>query len=130
MLHEVTWRSWAALSVFIAAYIALGFWLSSNGTVEYNMYKYGLASLVLTPLILIGVYTAKGSKWWTNNVGSALVQLALGLSWTAWPLAYTFWFTHGVLSNTFVAWCEVSGPPFISLVILRLCWIFSRVKKE
>ena len=130
MLRRVTWRSWAALAVTLAAYGGLGFWLSSNGTAEELLYKWGLLALTVAPVILMVIYTATGNKWWANDLGSALAVLAFGIAWTAWPLAYTFWFLGGVLTTSWLAWIEVSGPALVALAVLRLCYVFLRYHRD
>lgn len=130
MLRSVTWRSWAALAAALAAYGALGFWLSSNGTAEEELYKWGLLALTVTPVILIVIYAATGNKFWRNDLGSALAVLAFGITWTAWPLAYVFWFLHGMLTVSWLAWIEVSGPALVALAVLRLCWVFLRYHRD
>lgn len=130
MLRAVTWRSWTVLAAVLAAYIGLGFWLSSNGAAEENLYKWGLTALTLAPVILMAVYTATGNKWHRNDVGSALAVLSFGLTWTAWPLAYTFWFLHGMLTTSWLAWVEVSGPALIAMAVLRLCYVFLRYHRD
>jgi hypothetical protein len=130
MLRQVTWRSWAALAIALGTYVGLGFWLSSSGTAEELLYKWGLLALTVTPLLLTAIYTFTGNRWWANDIGSALVVLALGITWTAWPLAYTFWFLHGMLTVSWLAWIEVSGPALVSLAILRLCYVFARIHRD
>ncbi len=129
MLRRVTWRSWAALIATLGAYIGCGFWLSSSGTAEELLYKYGLLALTVAPLVLMAIYSAT-NKWWANDIGSAIGVLAFGITWTAWPLAYTFWFLHGMLTVSWLAWIEVSGPALVALAILRLCWVFARIHRE
>ena len=130
MLRTVTWRSWTALAVILGAYVGLGFWLSGNGTAEELLYKWGLLALTVAPLLLLAIYTASGNKFWRNDVGSALAVLAFGITWTAWPLAYVFWFLHGMLTVSWLAWIEVSGPALVALAILRLCFVFLRIHRD
>ena len=130
MVRKVTWRSWAALAAGLAAYGVLGFWLSSNGTAEELLYKWGLLALTVAPVLFMAVYTATGNRWYRNDIGSALGVLALGITWTAWPLAYTFWFLGGMLTVSWLAWIEVSGPALVSLAVLRLCWVFLRIHRD
>jgi hypothetical protein len=130
VLKRVTWRSWAAFTAALGAYVALGFWLSSNGTAEYQLYKWGLTALTFAPVILVAIYVASGSRFWANDIGSALAVLAFGLTWTAWPLAFTFWFLGGMLRTSWLGWIEVSGPALVALAVLRLCWVFARIHRE
>ena len=130
MLRIVTWRSWAALGALLAIYIGCGFWLSSNGTAEELLYKWGLLALTVAPLLLIAIYGASGNRFWGNDIGSALAVLAFGITWTAWPLAYVFWFLHGMLTVSWLAWIEVSGPALVALAILRLCFVFLRIHRD
>lgn len=129
MLHPVTWRSWAVLAAGLVLYAALGWWWSGNGTMEEWLYRIGLTALTFAPVILIAVYTATGKKWWRNDLGSALAWLAGGITWLAWPLAYTFWFLGGMLTSSWLAWIEVSGPALVALAVLRLCWVFLRIDR-
>ena len=130
MLRSVTWRSWVALAVFLAVVIGSGFWLNGNGTADYDLYKWGLTALTFAPSVLMTVYTAMGNKWWRNDLGSALAWLSGGITWMAWPLAYTFWFLHGSLGPSWVGWCEVSGPAVVTLAVLRLCFVFLRYHRD
>ena len=130
MLRRVTWRSWTVLAAILCAYVGLGFWLSGNGTAEEQLYRWGLTALTIAPVVLMSVYVATGNRFWTNDLGSALAVLAFGITWTAWPLAYTFWFLHGVLTASWLAWIEVSGPAVVALAILRLCYVFLRYHRD
>ena len=130
MLRRVTWRAWVIALGLAAGYGVLGFWLNTDDAVEYNLYKWGLTALTFLPLILMAIYTFTGNKWWANDLGTALGWLSAGITWTAWPLAYTFWFLHGSLSPSWVGWCEVSGPGVVSLAIARLCYVFLRYHRD
>ncbi len=130
MLKQVTWRAWVALIATLAAYGVLGFWLSSSGTAEELLYKWGLLALTVAPLLFMAVYTATGNKWYRNDIGSALAVLAFGITWTAWPLAYVFWFLNGMLTVSWLAWIEVSGPALVALAVLRLCYVFARIHRD
>ena len=130
MLRRVTWRFWAVLAVILGSYIGLGFWLNSNDTVDYQLYKWGLTVLTFAPAILMTVYAATGNKFWTNDLGSTLAVLSFGITWMAWPLAYTFWFLHGSLGASWVGWCEVSGPALVALAVLMLSYVFGRYHRE
>lgn len=130
MLKRVTWRSWAALAVLLGAYTGLGFAYGSNGTVEADIYKWGLLAASFAPLVFIAVYTASGAKWYRNDIGSALVQAALCMIPIAGPLAWVFWVNHGVLTTSLLAWVEVSGPALSALAMLRLCYVFLRIHRD
>lgn len=124
-MRRVTWRTWASLAVLGAAYGTCGFWLSGNGTVEEWLYRAGLTAATFAPLLFTGTYTVLGlrgpAKWWRNPIGTALVQAALTLVPIAGPLAYVFWFMNGMLTSSWLAWVEVSGPVVSALAWLRLC---------
>jgi hypothetical protein len=130
MLRRVTWRSWAALAAAAAAYTALGLWLGGDGAVEEALYKWGLLGASIAPLVLVLVYSITGNKWWTNDVGSAIVQVKLCIILFAVPLAWVFFFQGGMLHPGFLAWAEVSAPALVTLALLRLCWVFLRVHRD
>lgn len=130
MLKRVTWRSWAVIAACLAAYVALGFAFERNGTVEAHLYKWGLLAAAVAPLLLIGVYTASGNKWWQNDVGSAIVQIGLCVVVLVAPLAWVFWADSGVLTPSFLAWVEVSAPALAALALLRLCYVFWRIHRD
>ena len=131
MLREVTWRSWAFLFVVLTAYVVCGLRFSHNGgVIEQWMAKIGECGGALSPFVLIGVYTATGKQWWRNDLGSALIQLAVGISLICTPLAYTFVVDNGELTPSFWAWTQVSGPIIVTLAILRLSLIFLRVHRD
>ena len=130
MLRKVTWRSWALLGALFAAYIVLGLtWTPRSGTEEW-IYKTGSLGATFAPLLLIGIYMASGNRFWTNDVGSALVQLALSIAIIAGPLAWASWLDKGSITGGMVAWLEIAGPVLITLAILRLCWVFLRVHRD
>ena len=83
-----------------------------------------------TPLLLIGIYTASGNRFWQNDVGLALVQLAFGISIIAGPLAWSAWLDGGSITGGMVAWLEIAGPVLVTLAILRLCYVFVRVHRS
>lgn len=131
MLRRVTWRSWAILAAILGAYIALGWlWLGSDDVAEAWIYRVGLTGAALMPLVFVAVYTATRRQWWTNDVGSVLVQTALCLVPICGPLAWVFWFQHGQLTNTMLAWLAVSGPALATVALARLAFIFWRIAKD
>src|SRR5262249_46245275 len=101
-----------------------------NGAIEEQIYKYGLLAAALAPFVFIGVYAASGNRFWTNDVGTALVQASLCEVPISGPLAWVFWVNHGVLTSSLLAWVEVSGPVLSALAMLRLCWVFLRIHRD
>ena len=98
MLKHATWRSWAVPGILFAVYIALGLtWTPSPGTETWT-YKVGALGATFGPLLLITLYTA-AAKWWLNDVGTALVQLALSITVIAGPLAWAAWLDHGSITG-------------------------------
>jgi hypothetical protein len=81
----------------------------------------------------VAVYTALGlagaAKWWTNAIGTALVQAALTLVPVAGPLAWVFWAGNGELHSSWLAWLEVSGPCVSALAWMRLCVLWLRLDR-
>lgn len=130
MAGHVTWRAWAWLGAAVGVYIGCGYWLSGNGTVEEWLYRTGLTAATVAPLLFAGIYTVLGlrgaAKWWRNPIGTALVQAALTLVPIAGPLAWVFWADNGMLTSSWLAWVEVSGPVVSALAWLRLCalWLY------
>jgi hypothetical protein len=132
--RRITWRAWAFTLACVCAYIGLGFWLAGNGTVETWMYRTGLTAAAAVPLAYVGVYTAFGlasdrpaAKWWRTALGSSLVIAALSLVPVAGPLAWVFWMDGGMLTQSWLAWIEVSGPCVSALAWLRVCQLWLRV---
>lgn len=131
-MRRVTWRTWAWLAVFAGIYAGCGFWLNGNGTVEEWLYRIGLLSASVAPLLFTAIYTAFGmtgaAKWWRNPIGTALVQAALTLVPIAGPLCWVFWMDDGNLTSSWLAWIEVSGPVVSALAWLRLCVLWVRLR--
>ena len=121
-----------------AAWAAAGYWLSGSDATEAWMYRIGLTSAALIPLIFVGVYTAIGlglygnapAAWWKDEIGTALVVAALTLVPIAGPLAWVLWYQNGELTQSWLAWVEVSGPLVSALAWLRLCWIWVRLSHK
>lgn len=130
MLTPVTWRTWAVITATVAAYALLGFWLDGNGALEAGLYKWGLLAASVTPFLLIGVYTATGNQWWSNDIGAVMVQLKICIALLTIPLAYVFFFDGGVLLPGWLAWAEVSAPALVAAALLRMCWIFWRISRR
>ena len=130
MLRSVTWRAWAVPSALFAAYIVLGLTWTPHGSVLEWIFKAGALGATFAPLMLIGIYTATGNKWYTNDIGLALVQLALGIAIIAGPLAWSAWLDNGSITGGMVAWLEIAGPVLVTLAILRLCFVFLRVHRD
>ena len=129
MLRRVTWRSWALLGALFTVYIILGLtWTPSGSAVEW-IYKAGTVGATFAPLLLIAIYAASGNKFWQNDVGSALVHLALSIVIIVGPLAWASWLDSGSITGGMVAWLEIAGPVLITLSILRLCYVFVRVHR-
>jgi hypothetical protein len=130
MLKRVTWRYWAVPSVLFAVYIVLGLtWTPSPGAETWT-YKIGTLGATFAPLLLVVIYQASGNKWWRNDVGSALVQLALGITIIAGPLAWASWLHGGSITGGMAAWLEIAGPVLVTTAILRLCWVFARIHRD
>lgn len=131
-----TWRLWAGIVVAVGAYIGLGYWLSGNGTVEEWMYRIGLTAAAILPLVFVAIYSWIGLRgpvaaaWWRSEIGTSLVIAALTLVPIAGPLAWVFWVDNGVLTSSWLAWIEVSGPCVSALAWLRLCWVWLRVSRS
>lgn len=132
--RRVTWRTWAVTAAVVAAYVGCGFAFSSNGVVEEWLYRVGLIGASALPVAFIAIYTwlgltteQPGAKWWRNPFGSALVLAAASLIPIAWPLCWVFWVNNGMLTSTWLAWFEVSGPVLAALAWARVCVIWLRV---
>ena len=130
MLTHVTWRAWAVPSALFAVYIVLGLtWTPHGSTLEW-IFKTGALGATFAPLLLIAIYGASGNRFWENDVGLALVQLAFGISIIAGPLAWSAWLDGGSITGGMVAWLEIAGPVLVTLAILRLCYVFVRVHRS
>ena len=125
VMRRVAWRSWAVLAAGLAVYAGLGYWFSGRGDIEAWLYRIGLTAAAVLPVVFTAVYTATGARWWRNKIGSALVLAALALVPIAGPLAWVFWFDGGVLTSTWLAWLEVSGPVLSALALGRMCWVWA-----
>ncbi len=129
MLKRITWRSWTVITVLLGAYTGLGFAYGGNGNVEVRLYRWDLLAATLAPLLLVAVYSLSGNRWWRNDVGSAIVQVKLCVVALVAPLAWVFWFQGGLLRPGFLAWAEVSAPGLVALAMLRLCYVFIRIRR-
>lgn len=130
MLRRITWRSWAVIAACLGAYAGLGIWLGGDGAVEEQVYKWGLLAASLAPLLLTAVYTWSGNRWYANDIGSAIVQVKLCVVVLVAPLAWVFWAQGGMLRPGFLAWAEVSAPVLVALAMLRLCFVFWRIRRD
>ena len=129
MLTHVTWRAWAVPSALFAVYIVLGLTWTPHGSAVEWIFKIGSLGATFAPVMLVGIYSA-AAKWWQNDVGLALVQLAFGISIIAGPLAWSAWLDGGSITGGMVAWLEIAGPVLVTLAILRLCFVFVRVHRS
>ena len=130
MLRQVTWRAWAVPGALFAAYIVLGLTWTPHGAAVEWIYKIGTLGATFAPLLLVGIYGASGNKFWQNDVGLALVQLALSIAIIVGPLAWASWLDGGSITGGMVAWLEIAGPVLVTLAILRLCFVFVRVHRS
>ena len=130
MLRSVTWRAWAVPSALFAIYIVLGLTWTPHGSAVEWIYKIGTVGATFTPLLLVAIYVASGNKFWKNDVGLALVQLALSIAIIAGPLAWASWLDGGSITGGMVAWLEIAGPVLVTLAILRLCYVFLRAGRD
>lgn len=131
-MRPVTWRSYAVVAVLLAAYAVLGLWLSGDGEAETWIYRVGLALAAVVPVVFVLIYTSYGvwghkGKWWTNPFGAALVTAALSLVPIAGPLAWVFWFDNGMMTASWLAWLEVSGPCIAIAAWVRMCFLWLRI---
>lgn len=131
----VTTRFWVVTGVFAGIYALFGFWLSGNGTVEEWLYRLGLTFGALAPLGYAGIYTWFGfssrkpqTQWWKNPLGTAFVIAAMSLDLVFGPLAYVFWFSGGILTATWLAWTEVSGPAVSALAWTWVGCLWVRIR--
>ena len=129
MLNRVTWRAWAVPAALFGAYIILGLTWTPHGSALEWIFKTGALGATFTPMLLIGIYSASGNHWYANDVGLALVQLALGIVIIAGPLAWSAGLDNGSITGGMVAWLEIAGPVLVTLAILRLCWVFLRIHR-
>lgn len=130
ILRKITRRWWITLGACLGAYIGLGFWLRTNGAFETQLYKWGLLGASIAPLVLVVIYSFSGYKWWKNDIGSAIVQVKFCIVTLCAPLCWVFFVLHGMLLPGWVAWFEVSAPALVTMAMLRLCWVFMRIRRE
>jgi hypothetical protein len=128
MIRSTTARFWAVLIAGLVAYAGLGYWWSGQGNIEEWMYRIGLTTATLLPLVFTGIYSLR-AKWWKNEIGTAIVLAALSIVPIAFPLAYVFWFDNGLLTASWLAWLEVSGPLLTTLALARMSWIWLRARR-
>lgn len=128
MLRSVTWRLFAGMFALLASDVIAGIWLEHNAGVVVWTYRLGLTAATFAPVILLAAYTVSGNKWWQNDLGSALAVFAFGVAWMSWPLAWAFWFQNGMLTLSWLAWFEVSGPLVVAVSLLWLTAIFIRIR--
>ena len=130
MLRDATWRSWAAPGILLTAAIIVGLtWNPSGGQADW-IFKIGTLGATVAPLILTGIYAATGNRFWTNDIGTALVQSLLSIVVITAPLCWAAWKDHGSITGGLGAWLEVAGPLLAAITILRLCWVFLRYHRE
>jgi hypothetical protein len=126
-------RTVALIVLGAAIWAGAGFWLSGSGFAEAWLYRIGLTGAAVIPLLFAGIYTWIGmygrvaAAWWRDEIGTALVIASLTLIPIAGPLAYVFWARGGILTATWLAWLEVSGPCVSALAWLRLCLMWVRI---
>ena len=129
MLKRATWRSWALPGGLLAVFVIIGLTWNPGGSIDIWIFKAGTAGATLAPLLLAGIYSASGNKWWRNDLGTALVQSLLSIVVITAPLAWAAWRDHGSITGGLVAWLEIAGPLLAALTILRLCWVFLRIHR-
>lgn len=133
-MFKTTRRQWTGLILGIALYVAFGYYWSGNGNIEEWLYRIGLTAATMIPLLFTGIYTFFGlsagpsAKWWRQSLGTALVLAALSVVPITAPLAIVFWFYHGMLTATWLAWLEVSGPVLSALAWLRITQLWVRMR--
>jgi hypothetical protein len=134
MLKRATWRSWALPGGLLAVFIVLGLTWHASGSTENWIFKIGTLGATFAPLLLAGIYTAAGlrgaTKWWANDLGTALIQSLLSIVVIVAPLAWAIWTDHGSITGGLVAWLEIAGPLLAALTILRLCYVFLRIHRD
>jgi len=130
MLHSVTWRSWALPGGLLIVFIVLGLTWNPGGSIDIWIFKAGTAGATVAPLLLTGIYTATGNKWYGNTLGTALVQSLLSIIVIAAPLAWAAWRDNGSITGGLVAWLEIAGPLLAAITILRLCYVFLRIHRD
>lgn len=129
MIKKTTWRYWTVVGVGLAVYGLLGWWWSSNGMTEEWLYRIGLTLASVTPILFAIIYGVQ-AKWWRNEIGSSIVLTALSMVPLAAPLAYVFWFNHGRLITSWLAWLAVSGPCLAALGLARMSWVWLRIGRK
>lgn len=121
-------RGLAYVVAGICAYIAAGFWLHNSSMIESWLFKIGLTAATFIPILFVSIYTYFGfrgkAKWWTNQIGTALVEAALSIEPIVVPLMVAIWFYNGSITPSWLGWFEVSGPVVSALAWLQLCIIW------
>ena len=130
MLRRVTWRSWVLPGGLLAVFIMLGLTWNPSGSADIWIFKAGTLGATFAPLLLTGIYSASGNRWYTNDLGTALVQSLLSIIVITAPLAWAAWRDHGSITGGLVAWLEIAGPLLAALTILRLCFVFLRIHRD
>lgn len=129
-------KNWVYIVLTAVFYAGCGFFLADNGTAETWLYRVGLLACTLVPIFFVSAYTYLGFKgvvkWWVSKVRTAFVQAVLSISIITGPLAYVFWFNHGMLTASWLAWLEVSGPIVCALAWGRFCgyWLAGHVRRR
>lgn len=127
-MREITWCFWGTLLFGLAAYGLLGWWWSSNGTVEEWIYRIGLTAATALPIIFTVVYSTQ-AKWWKNDIGTAIICAVLSIVPTAGPLAFAFWRDGGIITASWLAWLEVSGPCLTALALGWASYVWLRTAR-
>ena len=130
MLKRATWRSWALPGGLLAAAVILGLTWNPSGDQADWIFKIGTLGATFAPLLLTGIYAASGNHFWTNTLGTALVQALLSIVVISAPLCWAIWVDHGMITGGLGAWLEVAGPLLAAITILRLCYVFLRIYRE
>lgn len=125
-MRQVTWRTPAIVLALLAAYIGVYFALGHNGRFDSDFYAWGLTCAFLAPVVTVAILAFAGSHWWENDVGLNLVFLGLATMPENGGLAWTFQFSHGVLSTPVLAWVVIGGPWWVVMASIWRFWLIAR----
>jgi hypothetical protein len=122
---------WFAFAAGAIVWLVLGIALNPDSVPINDLFDIATLAVFCAALLFIAIYTSAGffgpkprSKWWKNEVGTALVLAVGSLLFVVGPVAFAVLFNGGIINTWWWAWVWLGGHLLAACMLLMLVWLW------